>query len=267
MLWIVIIGYGLVILVVALFQRRLIYVPARLTPDVAESMAAQNGFRPWRNAANEIIGWQILANESATGAVLIVHGNAGFGGDRDYLARPIHDAASVDVFVLEYPGYGARAGSPSKASFIAAAEEAFALLPAGKPRYLVAESLGAGVATHLAKRHAPEIAGMAFFVPYHNLAWVAQRSMPLLPAGLLLRDRFTPADDLKSFQGPIKVVVAENDEVIPAEAGRRLFESYDGPKDLKVFAQARHNEVAEQSPEWWEGVFAFWEANAPKSRK
>ncbi|HEX5219374.1 MAG TPA: alpha/beta hydrolase, partial [Verrucomicrobiae bacterium] len=256
-----------VILLVALFQRRLIYVPARLSPSVAESSATQNGFLPWRNQANELIGWQMPANGASTGVVLIVHGNAGFAGDRDYLARPIHDAAMVDVFVLEYPGYGARAGSPSRASFIKAAEEAFALLPAGKPRYLVAESLGAGVATHLAKAHAPEVAGMALFVPYHSLAWVAQRTMPLLPAGLLLRDRFEPAEDLKSYQGPIKVVVAENDEVIPAEAGRRLFESYDGPKDLKVFAQARHNEVAEQSPEWWQGVFAFWETNAAKSRK
>ena len=268
MFWAIIIGYALVILLVALFQRRLIYVPARLTTAVAESSAAQNGFMPWRNPANEIIGWHMPANNGAsTGVVLIVHGNAGFAGDRDYLARPIRDAAGVDVFVLEYPGYGARAGSPSKASFIAAAEEAFGLLPTGKPRYIVSESLGAGVAAHLAKAHAPEVVGMALFVPYHSLAWVAQRTMPLLPAGLLLRDRFAPADELKSYQGPIKVVVAENDEVIPAEAGRRLFESFGGPKDLKVFAQARHNEVAEQSPEWWQGVFAFWQANAVKSRK
>jgi alpha-beta hydrolase superfamily lysophospholipase len=267
MVWAIIIGYAVVILCVALFQRRLIYVPARLSPAVAESSATQNGFLPWRNKANEIIGWQMPARGSSTGVVLVVHGNAGFAGDRDYLARPIHDAAAVDVFVLEYPGYGARPGSPSKTSFITAAEEAFALLPTGKPRYIVAESLGAGVAAHLAKVHAPEVAGMALFVPYHSLAWVAQRTMPLLPAGLLLRDRFAPAEDLKSYQGPIKIVLAENDEVIPAEAGRRLFESYGGPKDLKVFAQARHNEVAEQSPEWWQGVFAFWQANAARSQK
>ena len=35
----------------------------------------------------------------------------------------------VDVFVLEYPGYGARSGTPSRASIMAAAEEAFQLLP------------------------------------------------------------------------------------------------------------------------------------------
>jgi uncharacterized protein len=81
-----------------------------------------------------------------------------------------------------------------------------------------------------------------------------------------LRDRFEPAEDLKAYRGPVKIVVAEHDEIIPAEAGQRLFESYVGPKDLQVVSGARHNDVAEQSPEWWQGVFAFWETKA-SSRK
>ncbi len=159
MLLTVIVGYALIILIVAVVQRQLIYVPTRLDPSVAQSTAVQNGFAPWRNVAGDVIGWRMPAAERSTACVLIVHGNAGFGADRDYLASPIHDAASVDVFVLEYPGYGARAGSPSKASFTAAAEEAFALLPSGLPRYVVCESIGAGVGTHLAMMHPQEIAG------------------------------------------------------------------------------------------------------------
>jgi pimeloyl-ACP methyl ester carboxylesterase len=266
MLLTVIIGYALIILIVAAVQRQLIYVPTRLDPSVAQSTAARNGFAPWRNAAGEIIGWRMPAGERSTACVLVVHGNAGFAADRDYLARPIHDAASVDVFVLEYPGYGARAGSPSKASFVAAAEEAFTSLPSGLPRYLVCESIGAGVGTYLAMMHPKEIAGLALFVPYHRLSWVAQRTMPLLPAGWLLRDRFAPADDLKTYHGPVKIVVAEKDEIIPAEAGRRLYESYAGPKDLLVIPNARHNDVAEQTPEWWRGVFAFWHTNATATK-
>jgi uncharacterized protein len=260
----ILIGYVLLIIIAAVWQRRLIYVPTRLDPSVALATAAQNGFAPWQNAAREIIGWRMPANGSSSGAVLIVHGNAGFAGDRDYLARPIHDAMAVDVFVLEYPGYGARDGSPSRESLCAAAEEAFATLPAGLPRYVVCESIGTGVGTHLAKTHPMEVAGMALFVPYHRLSWVAQRAMPLLPAGWLLRDRFAPADDLKSYHGPVKIVVAEKDEIIPAEAGRRLYDSYDGPKNLLVIPGARHNDVAEQSPDWWREVFAFWKANSPK---
>ncbi len=195
---------------------------------------------------------------------MIFHGNAGCAIDRDYLARPIHDAASVDVYVLEYPGYGARGGSPCKRSFIAAGEEAFALLTNGLPKYLVSESIGAGVACHLAGAHPTDVAGLLLFMPYHDLASVAQRKMFLLPAYLLLLDRFNPAECLKDYRGPVKIVLAGADEIIPVESGRRLFEEYQGPKDLQVIPGAHHNEVAEQSAEWWKQVFVFWQQNAAK---
>lgn len=104
--------YGLFALVAMFLQRGLIYFPTRLAPNQAEPAAAENGFGPWRNRAGQIIGWKLPARSSPTGSVLITHGNAGCAIDRDYLARPIHDAADVDVFVLEYPGYGVREGSP-----------------------------------------------------------------------------------------------------------------------------------------------------------
>lgn len=256
------IGYALIVLAVALFQRRLIYVPTRLDPSVAQATAGQHGFAPWRNVTGEIIGWRLPANGPSMAAVLIVHGNAGFAGERDYLARPIHEATNVDVFVLEYPGYGAREGSPSRESFRAAAEEAFAALPAGVPHYVVCESIGAGVGSQLARAHPDEVAGLAFFVPYHRLSWVAQRQMPLLPATWLLRDRFAPTDDLQYYHGPVKIIVAGKDEIIPPESGRRLYDAYAGPKDLQVIVDARHNGATEQSPEWWRGVFAFWQEHA-----
>jgi len=263
MLLTLLIGYAVFVAVIALTQRRLIYFPARFAPATAEARAAQNGFSPWRNASGDILGWQMRARGTPTASVLVVHGNAGSAVDRDYLARPLHEAAEVNVFVLEYPGYGARGGEPSRPNFLAAGEEAFALLPADKPRYIVGESLGAGVAAHLAGAHPNEVAGLALLVPFHNLPWVAQRQMPFLPADWLLRDRFSPVDDLKRYRGPVKVVIAERDEVIPAESGRRLFDAYEGPKDLQVFPGARHNDVATQSPAWWREVFAFWRTYAP----
>jgi len=71
---------------------------------------------------------------------------------------------------------------------------------------------------------------------------------------------------LKSYHGPVKVIVAAEDEIIPAEAGRRQFAAYAGLKDLMVVPGARHNEVAEQSPEWWREVIAFRQANASRVR-
>ena len=258
MLQLLLIAYLLIVLAALVFQRRLIYFPTKIPANVIESVAAGHGFAPWKNPAGQIIGWKMPVTGTATGSVLIAHGNAGCALSRDYLAQPIHDAADVDVFVLEYPGYGAREGSPSKSSFIAAAEAAFQLLPTNSPRYVVSESIGAGVACELAQNHPHEVAGMALFAPYHNLAAVAQRQIWFVPAYLMLLDRFNPEACLRSYHGPVKFVVAGADEVIGPASGLRLAESYPGPKELQVFPSAHHNDVSGQPASWWREVFAFW---------
>jgi pimeloyl-ACP methyl ester carboxylesterase len=257
------IAYSLFVLAVAIFQRRLIYFPRIIPPGLAEGAAAELGFVPWRNPSGQIIGWKLPATPSPVASILITHGNAGCAIDRGYLANPIHVAAPVDIYVLEYPGYGSREGSPDKRSFLAAGEEAFGLLTNGLPKYLVSESIGAGVACYLAKAHSTNVAGLVLFMPYHDLASVAQRKMPLLPAYLLLLDRFNPAECLRDYRGPVKIVLAGADEIIPVESGRRLFEGYPGPKNLQIIPGAHHNDVAEQSPEWWQEVFSFWQQNRP----
>lgn len=260
-LQLLVIAYLLVVLVALVFQRRLLYFPTKIPADAVVQAGAEHGFVPWKNNSSQIIGWKIPARGLVTGSVLIVHGNAGCALNRDYLARPIHDAADVDVFVLEYPGYGAREGSPSKKSLVAAAEAAFQLLSTNLPKYVVSESIGAGVACELAKNHPQEVAGMALMVPYHNLASVAQRQMWFLPAYFLLLDRFNPEECLRSYHGPVKFVVAGADEIIGPASGLRLADDYQGPKELQLIPGAHHNDVAEQSPEWWRDVFTFWRQN------
>jgi len=242
-------------------QRRLLYFPTKLSPEAAAQEAANDGFIPWKNNSGQIIGWEIPANNTSIASVLIVHGNAGCAVERGYLAQPIHQAANADVFVLEYPGYGAREGAPSKKTLDAAAEEAFRLLPPKMPKYIVSESIGTGVACDLAKEHPKEIAGMALLAPYHNLASVAQHRIWFLPTYFLLTDRFNPRKSLKGYHGPVKFVVAGDDEIIGPASGIRLFKSYGGPKDLQVIAGAHHNDVAAEPADWWKNVFSFWKEN------
>ena len=251
--------YLLLCLTACSLQRRLLYFPTKIPADVVVQSAAEHGLSPWKNPAGQIIGWKIPAKGPAIGSVLIMHGNAGSAIGRDYIAQPIHDAAPLDVYILEYPGYGARSGSPSKSSFDAAGEEAFELLPHNLPRYLVSESLGTGVAADLAQAHPSEVAGIAMLAPYHNLAWVAQRQFWFLPAYLVFLDRFNPQAALRSYRGPVKFAIAEKDEVVTATSGRRLAESYQGPKEIQIFPGAGHNDISAEPPAWWRDVLTFWQ--------
>lgn len=266
-IFLIAIAYLGVVLLAALFQRRLLYFPTKLPLELAERTALVEGFVPWKTESGQIIGWKIPARGSPTGSVLIAHGNAGYALNRGYIAKPIHAAASQDIYVLEYPGYGARSGAPTMKSFLAAGEEAFNTLPVDRPVYLVSESIGAGVVAHLAKSFPTKVGGILMFAPYDDLGSVAQSQMPFLPARWILRDRFRPAEWLTDYRGPVEIVIAERDEIIPPRFGQQLYDSYNGPKELDVIPGAGHNDIAEQSPEWWQKVLRFWEKRPASNAK
>ncbi len=254
-----VIGYLVVMVLFTVLQRYLIYVPMKLTPEFAEGAAAKVGFVPWRNKSGQLMGWKLPASSAPSGSVLITHGNAGWALNRAYMAMPIHDAAPLDVYILEYPGFGAREGSPGEQSLLSAADEAFENLPGNLPAYVVSESLGTGVAAHLAQKYPSRVGGLAMFVPYDKLASVAANHVPFLPAYFLLWDRFDPTTWLKDYHGPVKVIVAGADEIIPPKLGERLYDEYAGPKILQVIPNAHHSNTMDQSPDWWREMLVFWQ--------
>jgi pimeloyl-ACP methyl ester carboxylesterase len=241
------------------------YFPTKLSMMSAEATASQMGFVAWKNGEGRLMGWHLPARDPKA-AVLIVHGNAGCALNRQYLAEPIHRIGNIDVYILEYPGYGPREGQPELNSITNALDAAFSAMPTNVPRYVVSESIGTGPAASLANSRGNEIAGFAMFVPYDDMLSLAKAKMRLLPVGLILKDRYQPSKWLENYRGPIQFVVAEKDEVIPAGFGLKLHEQYGGPKRLQVVAGAHHNDVAEQDENWWKEVFAFWTENRTSAR-
>jgi fermentation-respiration switch protein FrsA (DUF1100 family) len=65
----------------------------------------------------------------------------------------------------------------------------------------------------------------------------------------------------------VKIVIAAQDEIIPPRFGQRLYDSYKGPKELEVIPDAGHNDIAEQSPQWWQKVFQFWAQHSANETK
>jgi pimeloyl-ACP methyl ester carboxylesterase len=187
--------------------------------------------------------------------VLVLHGNAGSALGRAYYVAALAPHG-LDVVLLEYPGYGARPGSPSLATLTAAAVEAVdALAAEGAPVWLVGESLGSGVAARAGALRPETVGGLLLVTPFADLAAVARAHYPFVPTALL-RDRFTPEADLAGFRRPVVVLVAGRDEVVSAEQGRRLHAALPGPKLLLEQPAARHNslDLAPESPLWREAV-------------
>ena len=255
--------YAGLCLLVGVFQRRMLYFPPAYSEGQMDQMATEANLARWTNATGQAIGLQRKSpRQPAQGRILVVYGNGNCAANCAHYADAIQQAGAFDVFIMEYPGYADRAGSPSQNSLFQAAAEAAERLPTNGPSYVVGESLGTGVAAYLVGTYPDRFAGAALLAPYPRLAAVAQYHMPAIPAYLLLIDRYPSQDYLERYHGPVAMMVAVQDRVIPAKFGRRLYEAYAGPKRLLEIPSVDHNELMDRSPEEWRQIIEFWQSRA-----
>jgi len=146
---------------------------------------------------------------------LMLHGNAGQAADREYVLPRLSGTDSL--YVVEYPGYGLRDGSPSRVSMNKAASEAYQWLRSrnpGTPVCVLGESIGSGPACELAREPVPPDK-IVLVVPFDSLERLASRRFPFLPIHWMLLDRWDNAESLRTYRGPVEVIGAKGDAVIP----------------------------------------------------
>ena len=245
----------------ATLQRQLIYFPSKAGEQDLLQQAARIGVEVWRNEQGSAIGWKPVKEHSALKRMLVFHGNAGYALHREYFVAGFQALSEEwDVFLFEYPGYGARSGRPSEATFKAGAADALESLLRSdtRPIYVLGESLGSGVACYLAGTFPGQVAGLLLVTPFSSLADVAAHHYPFLPVRTLLSDRYDSVEALSHYKGPVAFLLAGSDEVVPTKLGRQLYESYSGPKWLRVEAHAGHNSIPyDPGAAWWGEVSKF----------
>jgi pimeloyl-ACP methyl ester carboxylesterase len=185
--------------------------------------------------------------------MLVFHGGSGHALNRIFYATGFH-RHGWDVCLFEYPGFGARPGVPGKETFISAGLE-FARERASddpRPLFLFGESMGSGTVCAVAGTLGKQIAGVGLIVPYARLLEVAQWHLPYMPMALILRDQYDNIAALQGYDGPLTVVIAERDEVVSPEQGRKLHASYSGPKHLITLRDCTHAGFpTDPKADWW----------------
>lgn len=254
-------GYAAIILFTYLWQEKILYFPDTYPLEMAATRARMTGFRIWPANGPGYQGFEHSGGPaSPKGVVLLFHGNAGAALDRSFYAT---DLASLGyrLILFEYPGYGARTGGKvGEASFVSAAVVAArsAVGEFGAPLYLVGESLGCGVAAAVAGSGQVPVAGVVLITPWDTLPDMAQTVFWYLPARWLTKDRYDNIRNMNAYGGPVAVVVAEKDEVIPPRLGLRLFERISGRKKLWLLPGTGHNNWPEATDSaWWNEVMRF----------
>ena len=253
---------GILIFVGCNLQERMLYFPSNDVPN--DKTIASRHMQFWPSGRDGYRGFVSTGPARASGTIVVFHGNAGTAADRDFYIEALAPLG-FRVLLAEYPGYGAREGKPGEAAFVKDAQETLRLLSAQYrgPIYLLGESLGCGVAASVAKDAPIRIDGIILITPWDTLRSVAKHHYPWLPVSLFLHDKYDSAANLKGYTGPVAVVGAERDEVIPLRHAQVLYDALGTRKKMWVVKAAGHNDwPMVVGPQWWKEIADFVRANA-----
>jgi fermentation-respiration switch protein FrsA (DUF1100 family) len=189
-------------------------------------------------------GWW-LPHPTSDRTLYILHGNAGNLSHRGATMVGLRDILDTAVFIIDYPGYGKSAGSPSEAGCCEAATAGYDWLTQTQNRdpkrlVLYGESLGGGVAVDLASRK-PNGA-LVLLKTFTSLPDVAQGRFPWLPVRYLMRNKLPSIDRIGEVKSPIFIAHGDVDSVIPYELGERLFAAAPEPKTFVRLPGQDHND-------------------------
>jgi len=239
-----VIVYAVILLLVFLFQARLVYFPEVGRTLVATPRAVGLEFEEVRLAADGAMvhGWWVPAN-AARGAVLVLHGNAGNISHRlEYLT--MFNRLGYATLIIDYRGYGKSSGTPSEDGTYHDSEAAWRhLIEARKlePRDIVlfGESLGGGVATWLALKH--PLRALVLASTFTSVPDLGAQVYPWLPVRWLARIEYGNRARIGRIAAPVLIAHSRDDDLIAFSHGQALF---DAARDPKQFLELRggHND-------------------------
>jgi len=202
-----------------------------------------------------LYGWYFRRPE-ARGTILVCHGNV------ENISTHVRNdlwlvEAGYNLFIFDYRGYGRSEGRPEVTGVHrdaeAALETLLTLLPhPGTDRIIVfGKSLGGAIATYTVATspHKNRVKGLIIdsaFSDYHRIArekiadsiigWPFQ-----YPLSFLVNDDYSPVEKIKDIAPiPILIVYGTDDQVVPGNHGRLLYEAAGEPRELWVSAVPGH---------------------------
>lgn len=224
-------GYVCLVLAAYVFAGSLIFLPRReLDGNPSERGLPFEDVSFRAGDGTSLHGWFLPGK--GRGTLLFCHGNAGNISHRLDSLEIFH-RLGLSVFIFDYRGYGKSEGKPTEEGVYSDAEGAWRHLaedrkiPAGEI-VIFGRSLGGAVAAQAAERFRP--AGLILESTFTSLADAGRHHYFFLPVRLIVGNGFNTLGRMKNISCPVLVASSPDDEIIPGEHGRILYESAREPK-------------------------------------
>ncbi len=176
--------------------------------------------------------------------VLFFHGNAGNISHR--LDRVVRwRDFPVRVLLLDYRGYGQSQGKPDEEGLYEDAKAAYQYLRnveklSPNQIFLFGESLGGAVAIELATQF--PVASLTVESTFTSLKKLAAKLFPFVPS-MAVSNSYNSISKISGLRIPLTVIHGTEDEIVPFEMGKELFETAPEPKRFLEVKGAHHNDL------------------------
>ncbi len=178
--------------------------------------------------------------------LLFFHGNSGNVSNNLELISIFVQKVHLNVFIIDYRGFGKSKGRPSEEGLYQDAQAAYGYLTqtkhiSEKNIVIFGQSLGGAIAVDLAsKRLASALILESTFTSALDMAKIFY---PYLPVGLFVKSKFASLEKIKSISMPKLIIHGTEDETVPFRLGQNLFEAAPVPKEFYAISGAHHGNV------------------------
>lgn len=216
-----------------------------------------------RDDGRRQFGWVLRPQGSGESApwILFLHGNQATIASRVNILRYEQlRALGLNVFAPEYRGFGGLDGLPSESSVTTDARHGYDHLRqrlgiSANRIVIYGWSLGSAVAVNVAAE-APVAAVILEGAPA-SLVAIGERQYPWMPIRLVMRNPFESILKVKKIAAPMLFLHSPDDEVIPIEEGRRLYDAAPEPKQFVEIAGGHIRPAEEDATNMFNAVRAF----------
>ena len=213
------------------FQRNLLYLPNennyfgdKLKVDIEEVQI--------KTSDNiNLLGWFHKKDLNKFKTIVYFHGNAGKLENRIHKLNHFKDI-DVNFLIISWRGFSGNSGKPTETGLYEDGKSTIDWLKniglSDKDIVLYGESLGTGIATHIAQNR--KFAGLVLETPFTSMVDAAKNAYPFIPVGFLLKDRYENDRKIKNINIPVLVLHGEVDQIVPFSMGKKIYEIANQPK-------------------------------------
>ncbi len=251
-------GIVLFVLYIRYLEYRSIFYPSRkiLATPADIGLSFEDVYLKTQDGIT-IHGW-FIPSAGAKTTLIFLHGNAGNIGDRLDKIRLFH-AMGLSILIVDYRGYGKSEGRPTEAGIYKDALAAYDHLLNSRdvdPKRIIAygASLGGAAAVDLATKR--KLDALIVDSSFTHAVDMAKRIYPFIPS-FLVGIKMDNIGKIKTIEIPKLFIHSKDDEIVPLELGRRLFETAPPPKEFLEITGGHNEGYSESQEKFTRGMELF----------